>query len=273
MITCIVTHHTNSCDYLLRRCIRSLEADPCEKEILVISDSKEPPQGLGTAKLFHSPDCSMWEPDHKANFGVANASPNTLGYFMVNDDLVLLKGSLGNLVQEATHHEMILNPISNCEDINIINPQECGFKTEVTPPTEDPDDELGHLLDIVDGRPFIFPTHRLYTYATVIPKAIWDKVGPFDPKFGALGCIDEDYSLRASIAGVRLGILTNAFVLHYQHRSVMQESDRDPGAGLKVFVGKYGIMPPPPISAPGFGGYLYLGIRAMNELEMKRIHE
>ena len=183
---------------------------------------------------------------------------------MMGDDVIVVPGSIANLAEEALAYDMILNPISNCDDINIINPIESGFTREVDPLKEEGD--LHHLDDIPKQKPFIFPTHRLYTYATMFPRKVWSLVGPSDERF-IEGFEDEDYCLRAALANVRLGILSNAFVFHYGHQTIKKLTQHNSADNYRQFFSKYGVMHIPPLTMPGFGAALLYGLQAIEQIK------
>ena len=271
MVSCIVTHHINQNDWLLTRCIRSLIADQCPKEIIIVTDAPFPPtlilaEPCAYLKIFHFTDGSMNHSVKKGNFGASKASPSSQAFFFMGDDVVVLPDSVGNLAEEACYHNMILNPLSNCDDINIINPQIAGFLREVDPLKEE--GGLHHLADITKQLPFIFPTNRLYFFATMIPRAVWEKVGSFDEQFES-GFDDSDYCLRAAISNIRLGVLSNAFVLHYGHQTIAKlptESAEVSQNNYRKFQRKYGVVHIPGLAMPGYGSLELAGLQAIEQL-------
>ena len=275
MISIILNHHLNENDYLLGRAVRSLLEDPCEKEIIVISEAPKPPvisyenTFESKVKIFHYDEpfpCVVG-----SNMGVEKTSAESLAYMFMGDDCVAIPGSIANLAEQCIKHEMILNPISNCDDLNLVNPDMSGFLREFDPETVDPklmELQLEKLMHIPSQIPFIFPTHRINFYATIIPKSVWQKVGPLDEQF-VRGHDDEDYCLRASFAGFRLGVLSNAFVLHYGQQTLNKVPNPNPERNFMLFHNKYGVMHIPPLTATRFGTVFLGGLRLLNRLEEK----
>ena len=93
MVSCIVTHHINQNDWLLTRCIRSLIADQCPKEIIIVTDAPFPPtlilaEPCAYLKIFHFTDGSINHSVKKGNFGASKASPSSQAFFFMGDDVV-----------------------------------------------------------------------------------------------------------------------------------------------------------------------------------------
>jgi hypothetical protein len=87
-------------------------------------------------------------------------------------------------------------------------------------------------------------TTRLIGFLMMIRRDLLDQIGGFDPVFGPGNCEDDDYCLRARLAGYRLLIADDVFVHHYGSQSF----NKDPEAysqllkkNLGVFAAKWGI--------------------------------
>lgn len=63
------------------------------------------------------------------------------------------------------------------------------------------------------------PISRLVGFLMVIKREVVDEIGGFDPLFGTGNFEDDDFSLRAQLAGYRLAIADYVFVHHYGSRS------------------------------------------------------
>lgn len=53
----------------------------------------------------------------------------------------------------------------------------------------------------------------------LLPRDTWQRLGPLDDRFGIGNYEDDDYCLRARLAGMRLGIVRDAFLHHHGHRT------------------------------------------------------
>lgn len=93
---------------------------------------------------------------------------------------------------------------------------------------------------------------RLVGFCLAVKRAVVEKIGGFDPRFATGNFEDDDFCLRARLAGFRLFIAEGAFVHHYGHRTFG-------GAGLdfaarmaenwRRFKEKWGLDPTRPLEA------------------------
>ncbi len=138
-------------------------------------------------------------------------------YLLLNDDTILTKNSLIKLVMDAGDHLAMFNPISNCDNSWRYSFM-IGTKKEQLPKRfyryEDLDGKFEDMREADSYYPpgFIV-TDWLPLYATLIPKKVWDLVGPLDDKFKT-GQDDLDYGRRAQAKGVACLININALIFH-----------------------------------------------------------
>lgn len=209
LISIIVTTYLAESKTYLDACIKSifnLDYDNFEV-ILVGRPSYAPEYAKVKTVIFPKDDFGNSE---GINYGVRHANPNAAAYFILNDDVILTKGSLKELV-EAGSGRVILGPISNCDqgikyflDTYYISNQ---FRI-------DENSDTAQLMSVDSRYPrgVILQTH-LYFYAVFIPKTVWDELGPFGEQYKT-GPDDLDYSRRAANAGVSMGIVLSSLVWH-----------------------------------------------------------
>jgi GT2 family glycosyltransferase len=63
-------------------------------------------------------------------------------------------------------------------------------------------------------QPVLVPTHRLVGFCMFIRRSVIDRIGGPDPQFGKFGFEDDDYTLRAMVAGFRAMIANDVFIHH-----------------------------------------------------------
>lgn len=94
----------------------------------------------------------------------------------------------------------------------------------------------------------VYPSETSFAFVgTLIPRSIWETLGPMDERFTGYGHDDTDYCLRALHAGYRLGITDTARIRHAgsgtykqsKQRAVMYEQNR------AALIAKWGMQAPP----------------------------
>ena len=154
---------------------------------------------------------------------------------LLNDDTIVSQGWLDAMVREAAKPGVgAVGPLSNCDigwlhNEQIVVNNQRGEQVRLVP---------GMVMDQVRDA---IPQIRAYThakqvvprewvafYATLIPRAAWDSVGPMDEEFLS-GCEDTDYCKRLVAAGYTIRQTYDSFVFHFgaQTRRQAEESDRD----------------------------------------------
>jgi GT2 family glycosyltransferase len=224
----VVTYSEKSQNYL-DLCLRALARinyPISQMELVVISSGEY--ESKVNPSIFLKPitrHIHLKERHHypeAVNFGVSQLSKDCLFYWLLNDDTIPTKDSLLNMVGAALGENVIVGPISNCDN---------GWRY--------------HLLFLIehDGKPYEM-NKRFYRYdevepyfegllnasskyilgnlyqdficfySTIIPKKVWDEVGTLDPMFKT-GQDDVDYSFRCLQKKIRPIIAMDALVWHF----------------------------------------------------------
>lgn len=137
-------------------------------------------------------------------------------YLLLNDDTILTTNSLTQLVTGAKDSLAIHQPISNCDNgwrYYLPMPMSLNkrfYRIEEFSPI---------MLTLMTGAISEFPMSFIIPewvalYATLIPKKVWDIVGPLDPKFKT-GQDDVDYCKRAKAHGIPCLINLSALIWHF----------------------------------------------------------
>ncbi|MGE0756860.1 MAG: glycosyltransferase [Pirellulaceae bacterium] len=63
-------------------------------------------------------------------------------------------------------------------------------------------------------QPTLIPAHRLVGFCMFIRRAVIERIGGPDPQFGKFGFEDDDYTLRAKVAGFRTMIANDIYIHH-----------------------------------------------------------
>ncbi|ACX52248.1 glycosyl transferase family 2 [Ammonifex degensii KC4] len=116
---------------------------------------------------------------------------------------------------------------------------------------------------------------RLVGFCLAIRRAVVEKIGGFDPRFATGNFEDDDFCLRARLAGFRLYIAEGAFIHHYGHQTFV-------GAGLdfaarmaenwRRFKEKWGLDPARPVEM-GYPADLPARLKFDRALHYEPLHE
>lgn len=216
LISIIVTTYLAESKIYLDACIKSIfNLDYDNFEVILIGrPSYQPIYDKVKTVVFPKDDFGNSE---GINYGVKHASPNAAAYFILNDDVILTKDSLGELV--AVGADMIVGPISNCDQgikYYLMGAFDVATQFRLNQGAEP--SAVAETINLLSNkrspypRGLIIQTH-LYFYAVYIPKMVWDKLGSFGEQYKT-GPDDLDYSRRAQHAGVRMGIVLSSLVWH-----------------------------------------------------------
>lgn len=186
------------------------------------------------------------------NYAIKQSSPDSKYYLLLNDDVILTPNSLTALVRSVGDAEVMANPISPCDNYTNYN-LVFGFKHDgnfkVLTKNHYILDEVREYINDMMVADSVYPigsviVPMLCMYCTLIPKKVWDKVGTFDEKF-KIGQDDLDYSIRASLKGVKMIAALNSLVWHFggvtAKSTVTAEMRKE---NLIYFKEKWGCYPP-----------------------------
>lgn len=265
MITVVIAHHLNQNQEILDWCLESVLLQSCHKEIIVVADSVNPPTVPDSVKVIHATDGSLAYPARKFNRGIKEASSESTHFFYLNDDIILGRGVFAS-TQEAAGEDRLITPLINADNLNLFtpNPAYCPRRFEKDPDkTSQWAKEESFRRNIQEYKPgdsFVVGTNRLYMCAIMIPRQVSQKIGPMDERFEA-GWDDEDYILRASVAGIPMGIDTGSFAFHIGSQTLMHErSEERNKSNHTKFINKWGIGILPNTTMNGFGFVAAVGL-------------
>ena len=160
---------------------------------------------------------------------------------ILNNDVVVTEGWLERLVEIAESDKSIglVGPISN---------KVSGLQIDKDARYESIE-KMHHYAKRIreknKGQIFAFP--RLAFLCTLIKKEVIDKIGGLDERFSPGNYEDDDFCLRAQLAGFKSVIAKDVFIHHYGSKSFKAEGDRKYDEILQInknkFVEKWGAKP------------------------------
>lgn len=188
------------------------------------------------------------------NFGVACAAEGSKYYFLLNDDVILSKNSLMNLVKSVGEREIIASPIAPCDQgrqfelvMGLVH--ENKFTPLQKPYYRMEDIEEIKLDTLINGNS-VYATGIVYTdflcfFAVFIPASVWNKVGKLEEGFRKCGPDDLDYSIRGQQKGIRCAFVLDSFVFHFGGAgSESNLKSKDRAYNAKIFRDKWGFHQP-----------------------------
>ncbi len=173
------------------------------------------------------------------NQGIKKAAGNYI--LIANNDIVLTKGWLARLIEIAESDTKIglVGPRSNSVSGMQLD-KEAKYGTII-----EMHNYAGVLKQNNNGRLLEFP--RVAFLCTLIKKEVIEKIGGLDERFSPGNFEDDDFCLRAQLAGFKTVIAQDVFIHHYGSKSFTAEGMEKYKARLevnqKVFVDKWGVTP------------------------------
>lgn len=190
-------------------------------DVIVSTPAAYEPECLFFAKVVHHPDPNRQFAE-AVNYGVKMSHPESKYLLILNDDTILTKNSLLELVRTAEQEPAVINPTSNCDlgwkYLLSLELEKDGEKYQISKRFFGMNEALGFEQSLMNAKS-IYPrgamlTDTLALYATLIPRKIWDDVGELDEQFKT-GYEDSDWCHRAKLKGWPLKIELSSIIWHF----------------------------------------------------------
>lgn len=168
-----------------------------------------------------APDSDKFGNAEGVNFGVKHCHPDSEYLLLLNDDVILTKNCLSNMIN-ASQGQSIVNATSPCDNRSAYFLQ-FGFVHQEQALRIDGSsfryDDLKPYLSSLMSAQSLYPAgvilqDTLCMFATLVPRQVWNKLGPLDEAFKT-GPDDIDYSIRARKHRVPLLIALDALIWHF----------------------------------------------------------
>lgn len=186
------------------------------------------------------------------NIGFHAADKDSKYFFCINDDTVLTKNSLINLLNTTGDQLAMTMPISPCDNgifyrlhFKIVKDGKDSFFLNKFYRYE----QLDHCFkEMMDAESPYFPGSLRVPFhcmfACFVPRKVWELIGDFDEKFET-GQDDIDYCERAKQHNVDMLVAIDALVWHFGGASstdTIKSAKR--AANIEYFRSKWGHLPP-----------------------------
>lgn len=210
-------------DYLAA-CLASLaEATDVPHRVIVVDSGEQPATGLPAGVTVVRPP----RPLGFAEAVNAGAAAGRAPYLcLLNDDTIVSRGWLRPLIDTLGAGVAACNPLSNCDqgwlhdyDLSLdgfpLRPAAAYLDGAHVRLRDDPGTALPVArLRQAPGRERVYEREWVAFFCTVLPRRVWDEVGPLDEGFDG-GCEDVDWCRRAARLGYRAAVNERSFVFHF----------------------------------------------------------
>lgn len=247
----VVTWEPKNKQYL-DLCIKSLKnVDYPNLEVIVVGKKSYKPIYDGVLTI--APDSDKFNGEHAQNFAIKHISDDSEYILVSNDDCVFTKNSIRELVETMGDNKMILNPVCNSDNqwcyylaLGYVKNNEFKhiqkrfFRMEEI--AGDEDEFMNAESLYMKG---IVVPNFLCTYATIMPRSVYEDIGEIEEGFGYCGPSDYDYCLRAKQKNIPIGIALSSLIWHFggvTTDSVKSNDDRV--ENVYQFKKKWGFLPP-----------------------------
>ena len=227
-----------------KKCIISLTENTSSNfEIILVDNNSTDSTIKNTKKEF--PEVQLIQ--NKTNLGFPTAAnqgiANALGKYvlLLNNDTIVTEGLIERMIEVAESDPKIgiVGPISN-EVSGLQKDNEANYKTI---------DEMHLYAEAIreKNKNKTLPFPRVAFLCTLIKKEVIDKIGGLDERFSPGNYEDDDFCLRAQLAGYKTVIAQDVFIHHYGSKSFKADGERKYAERLKInhkiFVDKWGADP------------------------------
>ncbi len=217
-VSIVITAYVPESKRYLDLCMKSVANLSYDNfEVIIVGKKGYLPE-YPNAKTVAPPQETFWN-STGLNYGISQADPDSQYYFLLNDDTILTRDSLLRLVEIADVNPLLgqLMPYGNdCQGRYFAH---CGLM-----PRPYVYEELEPLADQLIKQESAYTEALIFcdtlcTYAVLIPKKTFEKVGQYDESL--LGHDDVDYSRRVIRAGFLNAICMSSLVYHFGGASVV----------------------------------------------------
>ncbi len=217
-MTSIVILTFNQLEYT-KKCVKSLRRHTPELHEIIFVDNGSTDGTVKWLKALTQEHKNCKLIDNQKNFGFAKGCNQGMeasqGEFilLLNNDVVVAQGWLSGLLECLKHAPQggIVGPMTN----NISGPQQI-------------DDDSYRSVDFLDKYAAQFrknyhhrriPLRRIVGFCMLFKRTLTEQIGMLDESFGTGNFEDDDFCLRAALAGHKNYIAGDVFIHHYGSRS------------------------------------------------------
>lgn len=214
---------------------------------LILIDNKSDKETIGYLKSFMEKDERIKIYFNSSNLGfpkgINQGIKKAKGKYIIiaNNDIVLTKGWIERMIEVAESDPKIglVGPISNSVS-GLQLDKEATYTT-----IAEMHNYAAKIKAKNKAQTFEFP--RVAFLCTLIKREVIDKIGGLDERFSPGNFEDDDFCLRAQLAGYKTVIAKDVFIHHYGSKSFAAEGPEKYRKRLetnqKIFIDKWGATP------------------------------
>ncbi|MCX7982229.1 MAG: glycosyltransferase [Syntrophales bacterium] len=181
------------------------------------------------------------------NIGLANASGDYV--VIINNDVVVTPNWLSKLIKaaEKSYRTGIVGPMTN----QVTGPQLVASVDYDVIALRGLNSYAENFSEKFEGK--VKPSWKAVGFCMLIKKDVINKIGGFDERFGLGNFEDDDFCLRAKLAGYDSLIAQDCFVHHFGGRTFTGEKidyTKSLERNWEIFKGKWNLPPDLPFGTP-----------------------
>lgn len=233
----------NQCEYT-KKCIESIKENVKVNHEIILIDNASTDE---TNKIFTKEIPYVRYYRNNENLGFPKAANQGISFalgdfiLLLNNDTIVTENSFERLLELAKNNPEIglVGPLSN-EVSGLQRDKEANYKS-----LDEMFEYAKALREKNKGQVLHFP--RVAFLCTLIKREVIDKIGGLDERFSPGNYEDDDFCLRAQLAGFKTVIAKDVFIHHYGSKSFKANGEKAYAERLlksqKIFVEKWGATP------------------------------
>ncbi len=254
-IAIILTTFIEKNKHYLDQAIESIHrVDYDNLQIILVGKKSYKPYYEGV--LTVAPDSDEFPNSAGINFGVKYVDQDAKYIFIMNDDAILTKNSLKNLVRDVGDDKAIANALSPCDNY-LVYRFPMGFKKDgrdviLADRFYTYDQLKENFNEMMEAKSYFEMDHLksghivinwLCLYASLFPKKCFDDVGPWDENYQT-GQDDLDFCIRAKQHGYEFRMVLDSLIWHFGGVSAATTTNFSRRIkNIEYFKNKWGFWP------------------------------
>jgi GT2 family glycosyltransferase len=218
----ITTYRPESKRYLdlCIQSIKNLDYPPDLLDVILVGKPGYIPEYEGVRSM--APELPEFHNPVGVNFGMKAAATDSQYVMLLNDDVILTRDCLKNMVASMPNDNCVMGATSNCDNfwkylltVGYSTTTETFVLEKRYYVYEELEPHFHGLMNTNSAYPQgLMITDSLCLYANLIPKKLWDDLEGFDEGFKT-GYDDTDFCLRARQKGATMVIALDSVIFHF----------------------------------------------------------
>lgn len=258
ILSIVITSYCEDAKRYLDLCVESIfnSSFDVRKDAEIILVTKPGYHPIYDGVKTCSPDKKSFANPVGLNFGISQTNPKSKFILLCNDDVILSKDAIKNMIDSIGDGQCVVNPITQCDN-GVCYHLHFPITTKLNGFDQTIDftdrfyryEQIEPISKDIMNSQSIYPSGLiyqscLYMIATLFPRSVLNKVGGFDENFET-SHDDLDMSIRCRQENIPLFVCLNSFVFHFGGASSSKTQNDDLRVkGILYFKEKHGHYPP-----------------------------